>query len=210
MKKSNTTTYLAIALAFFFVSTLALIYTNYFIKKLEVVTNNISPTIQPISSVTITSDWKTYEDKERGFSFQYPRNIRIEDNGVFLKIGGDQLFNNIESFSLDKLHKQQKECSDFYRPDSSLKTTPNKTKYYSICDGYWILPDSQDIYIELKYIGTANQILSTFKFIKTSSSTQNKVGWDRDEHGCIGSAGYSWCELKQKCLRTFEEKCSLN
>ncbi len=33
------------------------------------------------------------------------------------------------------------------------------------------------------------------------------VGGDRDEHGCIGSAGYSWCELKQKCLRVWEEPC---
>ncbi len=30
-------------------------------------------------------------------------------------------------------------------------------------------------------------------------------GWD--EHGCIGSAGYSWCEEKQKCLRIWEEPC---
>jgi len=33
------------------------------------------------------------------------------------------------------------------------------------------------------------------------------VGNDADEHGCKGSAGYSWCEQKQKCLRVFEEKC---
>ena len=33
------------------------------------------------------------------------------------------------------------------------------------------------------------------------------VGGDRDEHGCIGSAGYSWCEIKQKCLRVWEEPC---
>ncbi|MFA6097828.1 MAG: hypothetical protein WC788_09485 [Candidatus Paceibacterota bacterium] len=33
------------------------------------------------------------------------------------------------------------------------------------------------------------------------------VGGDRDEHGCIGSAGYSWCEQKQKCLRIWEESC---
>lgn len=32
-------------------------------------------------------------------------------------------------------------------------------------------------------------------------------GGDRDEHGCIGSAGYSWCQPKQKCLRVWEEKC---
>lgn len=34
------------------------------------------------------------------------------------------------------------------------------------------------------------------------------VGGDRDEYGCIGSAGYSWCEEKQKCLRIWEENCS--
>lgn len=33
------------------------------------------------------------------------------------------------------------------------------------------------------------------------------VGGDRDEHGCIGSAGYSWCEEKEKCLRVWEEPC---
>ena len=33
------------------------------------------------------------------------------------------------------------------------------------------------------------------------------VGNDSDEHGCIGSAGYIWCESKQKCLRTWEEEC---
>ncbi len=33
------------------------------------------------------------------------------------------------------------------------------------------------------------------------------LGGDRDEHGCIPSAGYSWCEAKQKCLRVWEESC---
>jgi hypothetical protein len=34
------------------------------------------------------------------------------------------------------------------------------------------------------------------------------VGGDRDEHGCIGSAGYTWCEAKAKCVRTWEEPCT--
>lgn len=29
----------------------------------------------------------------------------------------------------------------------------------------------------------------------------------KDEFGCIPSAGYSWCEEKQKCLREWEEEC---
>lgn len=36
---------------------------------------------------------------------------------------------------------------------------------------------------------------------------QQIVGGDKDEHGCIGSAGYSWCEPKSKCLRIWEEAC---
>ncbi|MDD4989987.1 MAG: DUF5667 domain-containing protein [Candidatus Pacebacteria bacterium] len=43
--------------------------------------------------------------------------------------------------------------------------------------------------------------------LQGATTTQNIVGGDKDEHGCIGSAGYSWCEIKQKCLRTWEEKC---
>jgi len=33
------------------------------------------------------------------------------------------------------------------------------------------------------------------------------VGGDKDEHGCLGPAGYSWCEPKNKCLRIWEETC---
>lgn len=29
-------------------------------------------------------------------------------------------------------------------------------------------------------------------------------GSDRDAHGCIGSAGYSWCESTGKCERPWE------
>ena len=36
---------------------------------------------------------------------------------------------------------------------------------------------------------------------------ERTVGGDGDEHGCIGSAGYQWCESKSKCLRTWEEEC---
>lgn len=48
-----------------------------------------------------------------------------------------------------------------------------------------------------------------FAFYRSQPSNNNQpIGGDRDEHDCIGSAGYSWCEAKQKCLRIFEEFCS--
>ncbi|RQR52316.1 hypothetical protein DIE18_32070 [Burkholderia sp. Bp9125] len=30
------------------------------------------------------------------------------------------------------------------------------------------------------------------------------VGGDRDAHGCIGSAGYAWCESTGQCERPWE------
>jgi hypothetical protein len=42
-----------------------------------------------------------------------------------------------------------------------------------------------------------------------ATTTDNIVGGDRDTHGCIGSAGYTWCEVKNKCLRIWEEKCEV-
>ncbi|WP_312396337.1 hypothetical protein [Chryseobacterium sp.] len=37
-----------------------------------------------------------------------------------------------------------------------------------------------------------------------------KVGGDRDVHGCIGSAGYTYSQLRNDCVRVFEQKIKLN
>ena len=34
------------------------------------------------------------------------------------------------------------------------------------------------------------------------------VGGQRDEHGCLGPAGYSWCEARKKCIRVWETYCT--
>jgi hypothetical protein len=40
--------------------------------------------------------------------------------------------------------------------------------------------------------------------------TENKPGSDRDKHGCIGSAGYQWSEIKKNCVRIFEAGTSFD
>jgi len=42
------------------------------------------------------------------------------------------------------------------------------------------------------------------------SPTNPVIGGEKDEHGCLGPAGYSWCEVKNKCLRIWEEPCEIN
>jgi hypothetical protein len=41
--------------------------------------------------------------------------------------------------------------------------------------------------------------------------TFERVGADKDEHGCIGSAGYAWCAKTEQCERPWElaEKVSV-
>ena len=55
--------------------------------------------------------------------------------------------------------------------------------------------------------GMWNSIFHFNQQAQKAVQQQKLVGNDKDAHGCIGSAGYSWCEAKQKCLRPWEEKC---
>lgn len=61
-------------------------------------------------------------------------------------------------------------------------------------------------YIETKNAPVKENIVDN----NTTTPSNNLPGGDKDEHGCIGSAGYSWCEVKNKCLRTWEEKCEVS
>lgn len=38
----------------------------------------------------------------------------------------------------------------------------------------------------------------------TPDMNQGMMGSDKDSHGCIGSAGYEWCERSGKCERPWE------
>lgn len=48
-------------------------------------------------------------------------------------------------------------------------------------------------------------VLGTVYF---TSNDRTVIGGQRDAHGCLGPAGYSWCEAKQKCIRPWEEYCT--
>ena len=63
--------------------------------------------------------------------------------------------------------------------------------------------------IIITIIAVIGLIISVYLMISPLlTQPSNRVGGDKDSHGCIGSAGYSWCEAKQKCLRLWEENCT--
>lgn len=39
---------------------------------------------------------------------------------------------------------------------------------------------------------------------KSEEEATGMVGNDKDEHGCLASAGYTWSEVQQDCIRLFE------
>lgn len=45
--------------------------------------------------------------------------------------------------------------------------------------------------------------------ISQSKNNKQLIGGDRDEHGCIASAGYQWSELLKDCIRPFEKGAQL-
>lgn len=57
--------------------------------------------------------------------------------------------------------------------------------------------------LEVFYNGKYTPGMSATKLVQYPQS--HKVGADRDEHGCLGSAGYVWCEVLQDCIRLFEK-----
>jgi membrane-bound inhibitor of C-type lysozyme len=52
-------------------------------------------------------------------------------------------------------------------------------------------------------------VLSVIYFgVGKKNSSEQLVGGDRDVHGCIGSAGYTWCGAKNACTRPWEDYCT--
>ncbi len=57
--------------------------------------------------------------------------------------------------------------------------------------------------LEVFYTGNYTPGMQASKLVQYPQSPL--VGGDRDEHGCIGSAGYVWCEVQKDCIRLFEK-----
>ena len=59
-------------------------------------------------------------------------------------------------------------------------------------------------------IAFALAAILAFSFGCTTQPPAQIVGNDSDAHGCIASAGYTWCEPLQQCIRPWETNCTLD
>ena len=59
-----------------------------------------------------------------------------------------------------------------------------------------------------KHIAVALAVVLVAVFALGCTSSPKTIGGDKDEHGCLIAAGYSWCPSTQKCQRMWEEYCT--
>ena len=52
---------------------------------------------------------------------------------------------------------------------------------------------------------TGNNPVVSEKDSSTVAADAPKTGADKDEHGCMASAGYTWSVLKNECIRSFDQ-----
>ena len=175
--------------AFFFTSTLFLLYLNLNINRFVTPTpvtitqqTGITPTITTIP----TADWKIYEDKTVGISFNHPSKFTIElqprDDGS----GVNYLFAPDYVISLSVLKKYSDIAAKYFMnttSDGEMKIGDNLWKTYFVPKGYpeGTVGAGKPIYalqieinknlVTLVLYNQSNitdeqfQILSTFKFI---------------------------------------------
>ncbi|MFH1046704.1 MAG: hypothetical protein V1738_00210 [Patescibacteria group bacterium] len=119
--------------------------------------------------------------------------------------------------TLQNQYPELKQYPSEQLPPKSIKTESTDEGWYvafvqegsgvPIIDARCFLVRNDNSIVPLEFVASADQLAGDFS-AKECRIIGNIVGRDRDEHGCIGSAGYSWCEAKQKCLRVWEEPCT--
>lgn len=126
-------------------------------------------------------------------------------------IQGEKVFSiegEMNTYSISKILNSS--CTQLWEIQyTSTGTKPyiNTLRVYQCVEVYYFTKDFYMHDVPAKTFGSIFKIRDEDNYIIVQA-IDNLVGADKDIHGCIGSAGYSWCEEKQKCLRIWEENCS--
>ena len=60
----------------------------------------------------------------------------------------------------------------------------------------------------LLFFMSASILLAGCGNAKNKKGEDNLVGNDKDDHGCIASAGYTWSEVRKDCIRLGSKVCA--
>lgn len=88
-----------------------------------------------------------------------------------------------------------------YRPDQIVSSHQYVVRARLMHDGRLLFTTDQAYPVLTR--GHPNEVQLMLKRVG-APPTASTPGADRDEHGCIGSAGYTWCAKEGKCARPWE------
>ncbi len=69
-----------------------------------------------------------------------------------------------------------------------------------------ITPHTAVVVVEGGHV-TSAVLDGSWNMMTQKEISEKPIGGDRDEHGCLGPAGYSWCASTESCMRKWEEDC---
>lgn len=95
--------------------------------------------------------------------------------------------------------------TDVTGPTTTIVTEQNDTLSFSIPDDY--RDKTGELHpgdtLAVVFEGTYRQGMDATRI--TVFPRSRAIGGNRDEHGCLTSAGYTWCEVLHDCIRLFEK-----
>lgn len=109
-----------------------------------------------------------------------------------------------EGFVYYKVVRSQTNENPVYPDDWYIRYTTdvNDTSYIDTSSLYWTT-----YYRVCAITSEKNRYCSNVVKIYKEKVEEVKIWWDKDAYGCYTSAWYSWCEVKSKCIKSWEEKC---
>jgi len=174
--------------------------------------------IEPDSVFYFLENWKeqiqlffTFDLEKKAKQYQKLAEERLAEYQRMLDKGKDEVAAKV-------LAKYEKQLGQALETAKKLKTKgvdaaeeKINNVFSNISKHIEVLQDNLEKVPEAAKKGLQNAIEAAQKVLEkfeNEDGSEPIVGGDKDEHDCLGSAGYSWCEAKEKCLRVFEEWCA--
>jgi|GEM_PF-3435652 hypothetical protein len=179
---------------------------------------NVKVGIEPDSAFYFLENWK--EKIQLFFTFDLEKKVeqytklseeRLAEYQRMLDKGKDEIAAKVLIKYEDQLSRALENAKKIQEKENDLTKDRVKDVSDNIAKHIVILQNNLANAKDSAKQGLQNAIEAAKKVIekfKNVDDEKDVVGGDKDEHDCIGSAGYSWCEAKQKCLRVFEEWCA--
>lgn len=123
---------------------------------------------------------------------ELPRLIFTDSSAIYGSAGCNRFFGTYRTDNR-KLHIKTGGVTMMYCPDM-----PFEDRYLKALNEVADYTVSEK---ELKLIGKSGKL----KIIYIPMDTTTRVGVAKDAHGCNAAAGYTWSEVRQNCVRLFEE-----